>query len=128
MVPNLGIFPFFFFYEMLYLDKFEGADFKYDNSFCSNSSPKAPKQFWGFLQNFVIRQIRRGLFQIWQYFFLIKIKIYELKTQFSEIREWSFQIWQFWSFIQKSFFCKKYYTFWQTEGAEVKQDKSFFKF
>ena len=87
MVPNLGIFPFFFFCEMLYLDKFEGADFKYDNSFCSNSSPKAPKQFWGFLQNFVIRQIRRGLFQIWQYFFLIKIKIYELKTQFSEIRE-----------------------------------------
>ena len=32
LVPNLGIFVGFF-CKTLYLDKFEGADFKYDNSF-----------------------------------------------------------------------------------------------
>ena len=37
MVPNLGVF--IFFCEVLQLDKFEGADFKYDNSF-SKFNPK----------------------------------------------------------------------------------------
>ena len=71
MVPNLGI----FFHEMLDLEKFEDADFKYDNSFVKTLSQKLPIKanlvkntqirhllvpnlaFFISSQNFAIRQI-----------------------------------------------------------------------
>ena len=54
---------------MLYLDKFKGADFKYDNSFCSNSSPKASKKFYDFLQNFVLDKFEGVYFKYDNIFF-----------------------------------------------------------
>ena len=41
MVPNLGI---FFFHKFLQLEKFEGADFKYDNSILKIISQKYPNK------------------------------------------------------------------------------------
>ena len=41
MIPNLDS---FIFLSNLQLEKFEGADFKYDNNFFSNCSTKIPKQ------------------------------------------------------------------------------------
>ena len=75
LVPNSGIFALFL--DTLQLDKFKGADFKYDNSFFLISSPKISKysifgqkypnkallvpnlSIFVSSQNFAITQIRR---------------------------------------------------------------------
>ena len=88
LVPNLEI---LIFDENLKLNRFEGADFKYDNiGFKRQRKNTQIRQFWSqilalfflhkifairhlgifiFLENFGMRQIRGCWFQIWQYYY-----------------------------------------------------------
>ena len=67
LVLNLDI---LFFRKVLQLEKFEGADFKYDNSFSKVPTQKFPRIFI-FAPNLARRQIRGRWFQIWKCYFHI---------------------------------------------------------
>ena len=74
MVPNLDIFGFFC--KTFQLDKFEGADFKYDNSFLKILGwkykaflvPNLDIFLLFFWQNFAVKQILGCRFQIWKWY------------------------------------------------------------
>ena len=115
--------PFLLFHEILQLDQFEDADFKFDNSFFKFYPKNSPyKVFWVpnlsifcfFWRNFAIRQNRGCWFQISRWFFKILAQKYSNKTflvpnqEFSLFHEIS-QLYQF-------------------EGAYFKYDKNMLKF
>ena len=88
----------------------------------SNFSPKYPFKTI-LVANLGIFIFRRNFVfgKIWEYW--CKIPQY---SSFFEFQPKNTKIGQFWSYIYKIFFATNI-TFWQTEGAEVKHDNSFFQ-
>ena len=121
----------FFFRETLQIDKFEGTDFKYDNSFFKILAQKYP------VKVFLVKNTQKQHFwsQIQTFLFLHKIlqldKFENVGFKYDnsslKFQPENTQIRHFWSRTQVFLFFRKMLQVDKFEGADFKYDNSFSK-
>ena len=134
-IPKSGIFGpkfrHFFFREILQIDKFEGADFKYHNSFSTILSQKYPNKAILFKNT----QIRHFWSQIQAFLFfgeilqLDQFKGVDLKygNIAFKFQPHNTQVRHFWSQVQAFLFFREILQIDKYEGADFKYGNSFSK-